>query len=155
MSSEILDGEDIVQARIRGESVRSIAKRLSCTLTEVHKVLDRLAETTIDEKTRKHTLALELARLDELQTVFHDRALAGDVHCGALVAKIIERRCTMLGLYTPPAATLQVIEAEAPKETSTDRICAAIDRIRSKRLPRPDGSDELPKSEPDDPDKLN
>jgi|AmaraimetFIIA100_FD_contig_101_549762_length_1169_multi_9_in_0_out_0_1 hypothetical protein len=155
MSSEILDGEDIVQARIRGESVRSIAKRLSCTLAEVHKVLDRFAETTIDEKTRKHTLALELARLDELQTVFHDRALAGDVHCGALVAKIIERRCTMLGLYTPPAATLQVIEAEAPKETSTDRICAAIDRIRGKRLPRPDGSDELPKSEPDDPDKLN
>jgi hypothetical protein len=155
MSSEILDGEDIVQARIRGESVRSIAKRLSCTLAEVNKVLDRFAETTIDEKTRKHTLALELARLDELQTVFHDRALAGDVHCGALVAKIIERRCTMLGLYTPPAATLQVIEAEAPKETSTDRICAAIDRIRGKRLPRPDGSDELPKSEPDDPDKLN
>ena len=155
MSSEILDGEDIIQARIRGESVRSIAKRFSCTLAEVHKVLDRFAEITIDEKTRKHTLALELARLDELQTVFHDRALAGDVHCGALVAKIIERRCTMLGLYTPPAATLQVIEAEAPKETSTDRICAAIDRIRGKRLPRPDGSDELPKSEPDDPDKLN
>jgi hypothetical protein len=93
--------------------VRSIAKRLSCTLAEVHKVLGRFAETTIDEKTRKYTLALELARLDELQTVFHDRALAGDVHCGALVAKIIERRCTMLGLYTPPAATLQVIDAYA------------------------------------------
>ena len=153
--SEILDGEDIVQARIRGESVRSIAKRFSCSLAEVKKILDRFAETVIDDNTRKHTLALELARLDELQSVFHDRALAGDVHCGALVAKIIERRCTMLGLYTPPAATLQVIEAEAPKETSTDRICAAIDRIRGKRLPRPDGSDELPKSEPDDPDKLN
>ena len=46
--SEILDGEDIVQARIRGESVRSIAKRLSCTLAEVHQVLDRFAETVID-----------------------------------------------------------------------------------------------------------
>ena len=138
MSSEILDGEDIVQARIRGESVRSIAKRLSCTLAEVHKVLDRFAETTIDEKTRKHTLALELARLDELQTVFHDRALAGDVHCGALVAKIIERRCTMLGLYTPPTATLQVIEADAPRETSTDKISALIHRIRGKTRDDPD-----------------
>ena len=147
--SEILDGEDIVQARIRGESVRSIAKRFSCSLAEVKKILDRFAETVIDDNTRKHTLALELARLDELQSVFHDRALAGDVHCGALVAKIIERRCTMLGLYTPPAATLQVIEAEGPKETSTDRIRAALDRIRGKRLPpKPD--------EPDDsPDKLN
>src|SRR5215471_9680393 len=153
--SEILDGEDIVQARIRGESVRSIAKRLSCTLAEVRKVLDRFAETVIDDKTRKHSLALELERLDQLQQVFGARALEGDVQCGALVAKIIERRCTMLGLYAPPTATLRVIEAEAARETSTDRIAAAIDRIRGKRLPRPDGSDELPKSQPDNPDKLN
>jgi hypothetical protein len=129
--SEVLDGEDIVQARIRGESVRSIAKRFSCTLAEVNKVLDRFADITIDDSTRKHTLALELARLDELQSVFHNRALAGDVHCGALVAKLIERRCTMLGLYTPQSTTLQVIEVQAPKETSTERIRAAIDRIRN------------------------
>src|SRR5215467_1463712 len=132
MSSEILDGEDIVQARIRGESVRSIAKRLSCTLAEVRKVLDRFAETTIDDKTRKHTLALELARLDELQETFYARALEGDVACGALITKIIERRCTMLGLYTPQTATLQVIEAEASRETSTDKISALIGRIRGK-----------------------
>src|SRR5262245_42010046 len=146
MSSEILDGEDIVQARIRGESVRSIAKRLSCTLAEVHKVLDRFAETTIDEKTRKHTLALELARLDELQETFYARALEGDVACGALITKIIERRCTMLGLYTPQTATLQVIEAEAPRETSTERLRAAIERIRGKRH-----QDDLPATDQDDP----
>jgi len=146
MSGEILDGEDIVQARIRGESVRSIAKRLSCTLAEVHKILDRFAETTIDDKTRKHSLALELERLDQLQQVFGARALEGDVASGALVAKIIERRCTMLGLYTPPATTLQVIEAQAPRETSTEKIRAAIDRICG-RLPKPEG--------PEDPDKLN
>jgi hypothetical protein len=40
--SDILDGEDIVQARTRGESVRSIARRLSCTPAEVDDVLDRL-----------------------------------------------------------------------------------------------------------------
>ena len=144
-----MNDDEIVQQRVSGRSARAIARAHSITPAEVSKVLDRFTETTIDDKTRKHTLALELARLDELQTVFHDRALAGDVHCGALVAKIIERRCTMLGLYTPPAATLQVIEAEAPKETSTDRIRAALDRIRGKRLPpKPD--------EPDDsPDKLN
>src|SRR5262249_53680539 len=95
---------------------------------------------------RKHSLALELERLDQLQQVFSARALEGDVASGALVAKIIERRCTMLGLYTPPATMLQVIEAEAPRETSTEKIRAAIDRIRG-RLPKPDG--------PEDPDKLN
>jgi len=141
-----MNDDAILQQRIVGRSARAIAKAQGCTLTEVNRVLDRFTETTIDDKTRKHTLALELARLDELQTVFHDRALAGDVHCGALVAKIIERRCTMLGLYTPPAATLQVIEAEAPKETSTDRICAAIDRIRGKTH-----QDDLPTTDQDDP----
>jgi len=138
MSSEILDGEDIVQARIRGESVRSIAKRLSCTLAEVQKVLDRFAETVIDDKTRKHSLALELERLDQLQQVFGARSPEGDVQCGALVAKIIERRCTMLGLYTPPTATLRVIEADAPRETSTDKISALIGRIRGKTRDDPD-----------------
>src|SRR5215813_13518182 len=142
MSSEILDGEDIVQARIRGESVRSIAKRLSCTLAEVSKVLDRFTETTIDDKTRRHTLALELARLDELQETFYARALEGDVQCGALITKIIERRCTMLGLHTPQTATLQVIEAETPRETSTAKISALIERIRGKT--RDDDPDDLP-----------
>jgi hypothetical protein len=38
----------------------------------------------------------------------------------------------MLGLYTPQTATLQVIEAETPRETSTERLRAAIERIRGK-----------------------
>ena len=89
-------------------------------------------ETTIDDKVRKHTLALELARLDELQETFYARALEGDVACGALITKIIERRCVMLGLYTPQTATLQIIKTEAPRQTSTERLRAAIDRIRGK-----------------------
>jgi hypothetical protein len=52
----------------------------------------------------------------------------------------------MLGLYTPQTATLQVIEAEAPRETSTERLRAAIDRIRGKTQP-----DDLPATEQDDP----
>jgi hypothetical protein len=96
-------------------------------------------ETTID------ALAFELARLDELQEIFYARALEGDVACGALITKIIERRCVMLGLYTPQTATLQIIETEAPRETSTERLRAAIDRIRGTRqqydLPAPDQGD--------------
>src|SRR5215831_17460001 len=113
-----MNDDTIIQQRVSGRSARAIARAQGCTLAEVSKVLDRFTETTIDDKTRKHTLALELARLDELQETFYARALEGDVACGALITKIIERRCTMLGLYTPQTATLQVIEAEAPRETS-------------------------------------
>jgi len=141
-----MNDDTIIQQRVSGRSARAIARAQGCTLAEVSKVLDRFTETTIDDKTRKHTLALELARLDELQETFYARALEGDVACGALITKIIERRCTMLGLYTPQTATLQVIEAEAPRETSTERLRAAIDRIRGKTH-----QDDLPATDQEDP----
>jgi hypothetical protein len=133
-----MNDDTIIQQRVSGRSARAIARAQGCTLAEVSKVLDRFTETTTDDKTRKHTLALELARLDELQETFYARALEGDVACGALITKIIERRCTMLGLYTPQTATLQIIEAEAPKETSIDRIEAAINRIPGIKPPATD-----------------
>jgi hypothetical protein len=106
-----MNDDEVIRQRISGRSARAIAKAQATTVAEVNKALDRFTETTIDDKVRKHTLALELARLDEMQEVFYARALEGDVQCGALITKIIERRCTMLGLYTPQTATLQVIEA--------------------------------------------
>ena len=141
-----MNDDTIIQQRVSGRSARAIARAQGCTLAEVSKVLDHFTETTIDDKTRKHTLALELARLDELQETFYARALEGDVACGALITKIIERRCVMLGLYTPQTATLQIIEAEAPRETSTERLRAAIERIRGKRH-----QDDLPATDQDDP----
>jgi len=139
-----MNDDVIIQQRISGRSARAIAKAQGCSVVEVNKALDRFTETTIDDKTRKHTLALELARLDELQETFYARALEGDVACGALITKIIERRCVMLGLYTPQTATLQIIEAEAPKETSIDRIEAAINRIRGIKPPATDQDDDPP-----------
>lgn len=56
---------------------------------------------TITERIREYTLTLELARLDELQQVFYERAKEGDVSAGALVTKIIERRGLILGLHRP------------------------------------------------------
>jgi hypothetical protein len=133
-----MNDDVIIQQRISGRSVRAIAKAQGCSVAQINQAIDRWAELAIDDKTRKHTLCLELSRLDELQEVFYARALEGDVQCGALITKIIERRCTMLGLYTPQTATLQVIEAETPRETSTDKISALIERIRGKTRDDPD-----------------
>lgn len=51
--------------------MRAIAKRHGCSTAAINEVIDRWAESTIDDKLRKHSLALELARLDELQQVFY------------------------------------------------------------------------------------
>jgi hypothetical protein len=68
-------------------------------VAEVKEAIDRWSDQALTDKARKH--GLELARLDELQEVFYQRALEDDISCGALVSKIIERRCVMLGLHTP------------------------------------------------------
>jgi hypothetical protein len=145
-----MNDDEIIRQRISGRSARAIAKAQVTTVAEVNKALDRFTETTIDDKVRRHTLALELARLDELQETFYARALEGDVACGALITKIIERRCVMLGLYAPQTATLQIIEAEAPRETSTERLRAAIDRIRGKTH-----QDDLSATDQDDPPAMH
>src|SRR5215471_1816930 len=46
-------------------------------MDRLNKALDSFTETTIDDKVRRHTLALELARLDGLQETFYARALEG------------------------------------------------------------------------------
>lgn len=63
------------------------------------KALDgREAEAVEDHR------ALELARLDALQTSLWDRALGGDVKAVKAVLRIIEQRSRLLGLDKPEAA---------------------------------------------------
>ena len=107
-------------------------------MAKVNEALDRFTETTIDDKIRRHTLALELARLDELQETFYARALEGDVACGALITKILERPCTMLGLYTPQTATLKPRRRgkRQPSASARRSIASVARRIRTICSPR-------------------
>jgi hypothetical protein len=132
--------DEIIEQRISGRSARAIAKTLCVEPADITRALDEFADATIDEKVRKHTLALELARMDRLQSVFYARALEGDVNCGALVAKLISVRCSMLGLHTPQTAVLKIVEDAAPKETSTDRIERVLAELREQD--RKNGSDD-------------
>ena len=142
----IIDSEAIIEARVRGESIRSISKRLGCSVADIHDVLDRFASVTISANLRTHTLALELERLDNLQQAFEQQAKAGDVQSAMLITKIIERRCVMLGLSAPPRVDLHIIEEQAaPKQTSTERILEVINRIRA--LPKPEDDGEASESE--------
>jgi hypothetical protein len=94
----LADDDDFI--RQRGRSEREIAKARRCSVAQINEGIDRWAATSIDDKIRKNTLALELARLDELQETFYARAREGDVQCGVLGTKIIERRGVMLSVFT-------------------------------------------------------
>lgn len=58
--------------------MHAIAKACRCSVAEVNRAIDRWTDQEITDKVRKHTLFLELARLDKLQSVFYERALDGD-----------------------------------------------------------------------------
>ena len=95
----------LVKQRIYGRSVRATARTHGCAETEVNAVIDRFADATIDEKTRKHSLALELARLDQLQEPFctpykiawSSRPGYSMVDVNDLCARGLDRRKRMLG----------------------------------------------------------
>jgi hypothetical protein len=61
------------------KSARAIAKARRTTVSAINEAIDCWADQAITDKARKHGLALELARLDELEEVFYQRALEGDV----------------------------------------------------------------------------
>ena len=128
--------------------VRRIADDFGCTIAEVHAVLDRHPIEIDRDKYLKRTLALELLRLDELEEAFRDKAIVDrDVASGALLVRIAERRATLLGLNPPLGHAVQLIQHEPEnKPSSTERLRAAIDRIRGKTH-----QDDLPATDQDDP----
>jgi hypothetical protein len=96
-----MDDDVIIKQRISGCSVRTIAKAQRRSVAEINAVIDRWASVALTAEARKHGLALELARLDELQQVFYEKALGGDIASGALCETVVARRCVMLGLHAP------------------------------------------------------
>jgi hypothetical protein len=119
----------VVQLRIAGRSPRAISKALGLTPGRINRALDKFCDAQLTEQTRKHTLSLELARLDALQAVFMRQALAGDVQSGMLVEKIIARRSLLLGLAAPPTSVLQVIDVQPKALTGVDKIEAVLNAL--------------------------
>lgn len=60
---------------------------------------------------------------------FDQHAPAGDVKCGALATKTVERRDVMPGSHVLQTAVLKVVAGAVPKRTSTDCIEAALNAL--------------------------
>jgi hypothetical protein len=142
--------DDETTNRIVNKRARRIAKDHGCTVDQVNAALDRHPIEINRDLFLKRTLAMELVELDELQQAFREKALEDrDVAAGILLIKVAERRATLLGLNPPIGHAVAVVQHAPPEQpTSTQKIRAAIDRIRAEHGQRP-----LP--DPDDPEPLN
>jgi hypothetical protein len=128
---EILTREEqMFRQRLAGVPVRRIAAEHGCSVEEAQTIIAGLC-TSVTAQGRLHSLELELERLDELQEVFHVKAKAGDPQCAAIVIRLQERRSALLGLDAPASYlnAVQLVNQTAPKESSVDKIMAALNRL--------------------------
>lgn len=58
-----MNDDELIEQRIRGRSVRAIAKAQGCSIAQINEAIDHWAATALDDKMRKHTLVLELRDL--------------------------------------------------------------------------------------------
>ena len=134
------DDEIILQEGSAGRAIRDIAEAHGLTEDAVRAVIDRQAEDQLGGEQLRRELLFEVMRLRALGRKYFDKAMDGDGehNAGLLYIKASERLATLLGMNAPIGHAVQVIHQAAParQETSTDRIEAAIDRIRA-RLPAP------------------
>src|SRR5215467_1647177 len=145
--TEVIDREEaIFRARLTGKSVRQIAREFGCGPDQVSAIIER-ACAPVSPEMRRQVLALDLERLDQLQTVFYERAMEGDAASAAIALKVSERRAALLGLDVPASVRGDPVQLtiQAAPETSTERISRLIAAIVAERpaLPSGDGQDEL------------
>lgn len=105
--------------RKAGLSYRDIGAELGVSHVVVYKDVQATIKQFLDEAREHHTqiMAIEAARLDDLQRVMWEQAAMGDRRAVDTVLKIMERRAKLLGLDTP-VATKAVNVTLTPDELS-------------------------------------
>src|SRR5262245_25076859 len=99
------------QEKITQRIVKRIADDFHCTVDEVNRTLDAHPIEVDRDKFLKRALGLQLLRLDELEEIFHSKAITdADVAAGALVVKIHERRATLLGLNPVTGHAVSIVQ---------------------------------------------
>jgi hypothetical protein len=115
--------------RKAGLSYRDIGLELGVNHATVYKDVQATIKQFLDEAREHHTqiMAIEAARLDDLQRVMWEQAAMGDRRAIETVLKIMERRAKLLGLDTPVATkqfnvTLTPDELAAMSDSDLQRM---------------------------------
>jgi hypothetical protein len=118
-------------------SLRRIADQLNCSMADAEASFIRMCNG-VPPALRARIMALE--RLDEMQAGIYKYAIPDpndptkkpDLNAIHTMLKIQERRDKLLGLDTPPRDPALDDPNRPAIETSTERVRAAINRIRGK-----------------------
>jgi pyridoxal/pyridoxine/pyridoxamine kinase len=140
------DTEAILDALAAGLPILKAAKQFRLSECEVRKILKDEIRRWRDGEHLREAWALADRRLQAAEVKFYNKAMEGEGDCAAAVVftKINERRATLNGANMPQAHVLQVVSAPQQTQTSTERIRAALDRLRESKQSCDNGEDILP-----------
>jgi len=148
--------EAIYAAWEGGKTLRVLARQFETTVIEVERALDRLLPA-FDAQTNLRALKREVQQMEDLTRKFYEKAMAGDVDCAHLVARLNERSCSMRGI-TSLTIKLDPIAAQTDGQpTRFDKIHAAIMRVARGEQANGNGAALAPPTAPstDDEDSEN
>ena len=121
----------ILEQRITGKSVISIAEQYQCETSAVEGAIERRLNFSLDNDQRLKLVKLDCARIEALMVPFFERAVKDrDVAAGTLVCKLLERRSLLLGLDSPTQSRVDVYQVEQRQQPSRhERIKEVINRL--------------------------
>jgi hypothetical protein len=101
------------------------------------------ADTVFDADRLRRELAVEVKRLDILLWKYFRLAADapnGNFDAATIYVKLAARKSTLIGLDATPQHSMSIIvhRTEERRQTSTERLREAVDRIRHKALQPPD-----------------
>jgi hypothetical protein len=132
--------EQAFQLRLNGVSVKRIAKALGMTEGEAQRAIEASC-TPISEHMRKHSLELELHRLDRMEEIYSSGMKDQNTAVGHLLLKIREFRSDLLGTRAPVRIdAVQVVKAA--EGNTTERIQRVLDDLAGRAEDKPNEPDE-------------
>ncbi len=128
------DAITVWQLRQRGLTNSEIAAELAIPVSSVSTIIHEQLSMAVGEMqnaSRAQLLALELARLDQMQAANWDTALAGDTRAGELCLKVMDRRSKLLGFdqtQTDETASVQTVVVAGTSENYIEALRSIASR---------------------------
>ena len=114
-----------------GVSTPEVARLCNISATEVERALIRVTGA-VSPAIKERQFRLVLNRMERIHKAHYPKALEADYDSTVACLRCNDFVARMLGLFPPPQ-TSSPIDDGRDIETSTDKIRAAIDRVRGKK----------------------
>jgi hypothetical protein len=98
------DGEcdrRICDLRVKGKSEAEVCTMLGCTVPDIHRALDRVAQAAMTPAARVRDIYLDAARMERAQQIFLPLMEGADDKAAMIVIWAQERRATLFGSNAP------------------------------------------------------